>query len=164
MPTFTNLSDLFKYIEKEIPINLEKIGEEVKSVLRNNVRLLWYGRSFTPTHYTRTMEYIDSISLKKAKKVGDSWQVEIYFDTDKINPYPAENGEWSKHESITNGEDMSAAIPYFIEFGNNPNGKNPIYEYEGVRPVGETIDWIKEDNYLRNRMIELLEMKGYKVS
>jgi hypothetical protein len=157
MPMFNSIEAALKYIEANLPINLNKMAEEIKSILRNNVRVLWYERDFTPTHYTRTMELIDCISVKKAVKIGNAYQVKIYFDTNLINPYPSENGEWSKHESITDGRDVSQYIPSFIEYGQN----SPLFPYDGVHPVQETIDWIKEVNYLKTRMMELLKDKGF---
>jgi hypothetical protein len=155
---FTTWDSLFKYLEEQVEVNIQKIGEEIKGVLRNNVRLLWYERDFTPQYYTRTYELIDSITCRKAKKTAiGTYEVEIYFDTDKINPYPSENGEWSKHESITDGSNVSQYIPQYIEEGQNSS----IYSYEGVHPVRETVDWEKDDRYLKNRMKELLEDKGF---
>lgn len=158
MATFSNLKDLMSYIEKNIPISLEIIGEEIKKILRDNVQQLWYDRPFTPTYYTRTMQYIDSISVDKAVKIGDMYQVSIYFATDLILPYPSENGEWPKHESIY-GEDVSAAIPYYIENGNN----SPIFNYEGVHPMETTKDWLIETDYVKKRMIQILGSYGYSV-
>jgi hypothetical protein len=67
---FTSWDSLFKYLEEQVEVNINKIGEEIKSVLRNNVRVLWYERPFTPQYYSRTYELIDSISLKRAKKTA----------------------------------------------------------------------------------------------
>ena len=156
---FKSISAALAYLETHVVISLERIGEELKGVLRNNVRLLWYERDYTPTHYTRTYELIDSITVSKAKKVGNGYEVMIYFDTDKINPYPASDGEWSKHQSITTGTDVSVYIPLWADQGQN----SPLFSYEGVGFMKETIDWIKEDEYLKNRMIELLVMKGFNV-
>lgn len=155
---FTSWDSLFKYLEEQVEVNINKIGEEIKSVLRNNVRVLWYERPFTPQYYSRTYELIDSISLKRAKKTAlGTYECEIYFDTDKINPYPSENGEWSKHQSITDDEDVSEFIPLWVEEGEN----SPLFSYEGVYPVRETKDFLEEDKYLKNRMKELLEDKGF---
>jgi len=158
--SFDNLSDLFAFLEENIPINLEIIGEEVKQILRDNVQQLWYGRPYTPTHYTRTMEYINSLQCSKVKKVGNAYEVEVYFAIDLIFPHPAENREWSKHESIIDGEDVSAVIPYYIEYGNNSS----LFKYEGVHPMEITTNWLEETNYLKNRMLELLKTHGFIIS
>lgn len=160
MPDFKNLKDLNNYIEKQYMVQfLNKIGDEIKGWLKNNVRLLWYERDFNPTHYTRTMELLECISVRQAKKMPDGfYQVEIYFDTDKMNNYPPENGEWSKHESITTGTDIRLMLPLWIEEGQN----SPLFSYEGVRPVETTRSEIIDDNHIINRMRELLEYKGIK--
>lgn len=156
MPEFKDMNSLLKYIELNLPINLEKIGEEVKNVLRENVENLWYGRNYTPTHYTRTMEYIDSIQCSKARKIGGGYQIEIYFASDLILPHSPNGGEWGQHESVY-GEDVSSAIPYYIEYGNN----SPLFSYDGVRPVGVTKDWLNDTDYVKKRMRELLSKYGY---
>lgn len=160
MPEFKSLKELNDYIEKQYLVQfLEKIGNEIKGWLKNNVRLLWYERDFTPTHYTRTMELIECISVRPVKKNADgSYQTEVFFDTDKMHTYPASDGEWSKHESITSGTDVRLMIPAFVEFGEN----SPLFSYEGVHPVETTKEEIISDGYIINRMKELLESKGIK--
>lgn len=156
---FDSISALMKHLESQMVVNLEKIGEEIKGWLRNNVRLLWYERDFTPSAYTRTMELINCLSIRKAKKIGNGqYQVEIFFDTDQMNTYPASGGEWSKHESITTGTDVRLMLPLWIEEGQN----SPLFSYDGVHPVQTTIDEIEQDKYLKNRMMELLEKQGWK--
>ena len=163
MRDFKNFESLFAYIEATLPINLEIIGEEVKNILKGNIEKLWYGRSYTPTSYTRTMEYLNSVQCSKARKVGGGYEIEIYFATDLILPHSYNNDEWPQHQSITDGEDYSPAIPYFIEYGNNPDGKSPIFEYKGVRPTGATKDWLNDTDYVNKRIVSLLGNYGFKV-
>lgn len=156
---FRTIEEALQYLEASIVLNLEKIGEEIKSVLRQHVWVLWYNRPYTPTHYTRTLELIDCLTVTKAKKIAGGYEVMIYFDTDKINPYPPANpGEWTRHQSITDGQDVSEFIPLWIEEGQN----SPLFSYSGVHPVQETIDWEKEDQYVFTRMKELLGRQGFK--
>ena len=161
---FSDFNSLIKHLENNILIDVQKIGEEVKTVLKNNVRVLWYernGTGWTPQDYERSFQLINSITCKKAIKVGNKYQVEIYFDTDKIQPmYGTDDKPWTRHMSITDFEDVSEAIPLWIEEGNN---NSPIYSYEGVHPVQTTIDNLKSDNYIKERLRELLKTQGYKV-
>jgi len=156
MPEFKDLNSLLNYIEANIPVNLEKIGEEVKNILKDNIEKLWYGRNYTPTNYTRTREYINSLQCSNAKKIGGGYQVEIYFATDLILPHSSDNGEWGQHESI-HGEDVSVAIPYYIEYGNNSS----LFSYDGVQPVQHTKEWLNDADYVKKRMRELLSGYGY---
>lgn len=158
MKTFKNLDEALAYLESSVSVNLEVIGENIKEILRKNVEKLWYG-VYTPSHYTRTHEYINSITVTKANKVGEGYEVMIYFDTDKINPHgPAKEGEWPRHQSIIGGDDVSKMIPHWIEYGQN----SPLYSYAGVEPAGRTADWVREEKYLKKRMIELLTANGFK--
>ena len=155
--TFNTIEELMIYLQNQIPVSLEAIGEEVKKILRDNIQTLWYDRPYTPTHYTRTMEYINSILCSKATKIANGqYKVEIYFATDLIQPYISNNGEWNQHASIYD-EDVSAQIPYYIEEGNN----SPIYLYKGVHPVKITKEWIEDTDFVRKRMVEFLGKYGF---
>jgi hypothetical protein len=162
--TFKDLNSLMKHLENNILLDVQKVGEEVKSILRNNVRVLWYernGTNWTPKDYERSWMLIDSISVSKAIKIGNKYQVEIFFDTDKIIPmYGTDDKPWTRHMSIIDYKNVSEAIPLWIEEGNN---NSSIYSYEGVHPVQITKDDLKSDNYIKERLKELLEMQGYKV-
>lgn len=159
--SFTNFKDLIAYLENQLPISLELIGEEIKEMLRNNIQQLWYDQ-YQPQYYTRTYEYINSLRVSKAKKIGNGYEVEIYFAYDLIQPYPAENGEWSKHESIVNGQDVSAAIPHYVEYGNNSS----LFNLESVHPGGLHIvedmkNWLRQYDFLRKQIAIFLGEKGF---
>jgi hypothetical protein len=165
MKKFTSIKTLFKYIEPIIQYNLEKIAGEIKDVLKNTVQIDWYN-SHTPKNYERTNQLIDSISVTKAEKINGGYRVEIYFDESKILPQPStKEGYFPAHMNITDGENYfdgksyGELLPQWIEYGQNSS----IHSYEGVRPVGQTRDWVEEDKYIKNRLAELLENKGYSV-
>ena len=67
----TTWSQLKRALEAEVVFDLNKIGEEVKSWLRNNIRLLWYERKYEPKNYTRTFELIDCLEIRKAQKLSN---------------------------------------------------------------------------------------------
>ncbi len=161
--TFKSISEALAYLETNVVFSLEQIGEEIKGVLRQHLMVDWYS-AFTPTRYERTYQLIDSLSVKKAVKVGKGYQVEIFFDPDKITPIPASQpGYFPAHMNITNGASSyngmsyGELLPYWVEEGQHSS----IRPYEGVHMVQNTKDWVCEDHYLKNRMIELLEMKGF---
>lgn len=157
--TFNTIEELMIYLQNKIPVNLELIAEEVKGILRDNVQTLWYDRPYNPTNYIRTMEYINSISCSNAKKISNgNYEVKIYFATDLIQPHTNNSNEWNQHASIY-GEDVSAQIPYYIEEGNNSS----LYSYEGVHPVKITEKWLKDNDFVRRRMIELLGKYGFTI-
>lgn len=162
---FERISDLMKYLETQIPINLEKIGEEVKSVLRFNLLNNWY-RTYEPQYYERTDMLINSLEVSKAKRIGDSWQVSIFFNEEKILPSPAsQSGFFPAHSNVTdgassfNGMSYGELLPWWIEEGQHSS----IHSYTGIHMVKDTIDWAKSDGYLKNRMCELLQRNGFVV-
>jgi len=162
IPTFNNWNSLVKYIESNIVISLEKIGEEIKSVLRHELLTTWY-QTYTPQYYERTNMLIDSITVSKAKKVLGGYEVEIYFDESKILPMPSDKGMFPAHMNITDGANMYGGmsygelLPLWIEKGQ----RSKIHSYTGVHMVERTVNWVKEDNYLKTRMIEILQNKGF---
>ncbi len=164
MPTFNSIEALMKHLENNIVLNLQKIGEEVKSYLRTTLLNDWY-KSYMPTHYDRTNMLIESITCTPVKKNGNSFEVEIYFDENKITPVEAKTvGFFPSHMNITdgssewNGMSYGELLPIWIEEGQHSS----INSYTGIHMVERTVDWINEDKYIKTRMKELLEIKGYK--
>jgi hypothetical protein len=159
---FSDFNALMKHLESNVLLNIQKIGEEVKGILRNNVRVLFYernGMNWTPEDYTRTYELIDSLEVTPVKKIGNKYEVSVFFNDEKIHPYKVA-GEWSAHESVVTGQDVSQNIPFYMEYGN----QSSLYSYSpDSPPVQTTIEDLKSDDYIKERLKELLEIQGYKV-
>jgi hypothetical protein len=157
--TVSSLSELNKIIELAIIQNIQKIGEEIKGVLRHFVQENWYNRSYEPQQYERTFQLIDSLTVSPVKINGNEYSVQIYYDTDKILPMDGTSDKpWTRHKSIVTQTPSGVYLPLWIEEGQDSS----IFSFEGVHPVQDTIDWVEEDKYLLNRMKELLEKKGFK--
>lgn len=162
IPTFNNIKDLIKYVESNVVVSLEQIGKEIKSVLRHELLTTWY-ETYTPQYYERTNMLIESISVSKAKKVGNSYEVKIFFDETKILPVESDKGMFPAHMNITDGSNIyngmsyGELLPLWVEKGQHSS----IHSYTGVKMTERTVDWIKEDNYLKVRMLEILKDKGF---
>jgi hypothetical protein len=167
MPNFSvnNLSDLkrvFDYIERTVKINIPEVMLKIKGVLKDYIWTHWYNRvGFSPAAYTRTYDYINSIEISRVEKRGDGQiSAKIYFNTDKIRPLPpAFRGEWGQHMGLS-GQDVSAAIPYFIEHGN----RSPIYSYKGVAPIGNTKQIVRRQRIHTTALAEALRRAGFVVT
>lgn len=158
MTQIRSFKQLEQVLLQKIALSVEEIGKQIKEMLRKNVQELWYERSYTPTHYTRTFELIDSITVTEAKRVPDGYQVVIYFDTDKIHPYPpAKPREWPRHQSVTDGADVSFYIPWWVEFGQ----KSPLFSYEGVHAMEKTKEEVIDDEWIKQRIKEVLGVRGF---
>lgn len=159
----SSMSELNKILHLQVIEILKKVGKEIQGVLRDEVDKAWYNRSgfdFDNSQYERTMQLLESISLSPLEVTGNQYQVKIYYDTSKIIPmYGTDSKPWSRHQSVIDGRSSAEALPYYIEYGN---GDSSIYQYEGVHPVQNVIDWERSDKYVLHRFKELLEDKGFK--
>lgn len=165
MPDFKSIKELNKYIEKKyIEEFIKKIGKEVYEILYHEVQTEWYQRNgvnWSPSDYERTLQLLSSITISPIFKKNGGYFVKIYYDTDKIHPMlGTDEKPWTRHMSVTKKEDVSEAIPHWIEEGNN---NSSIYAYEGVHPVKNTLEQLDEDKHLLTRFKELFELKGIKV-
>jgi hypothetical protein len=161
MPEFHDLKSLNDFLEKQYMIDfMTRIGKEVFDILYAEVNVGWYQRAYTPQQYERTMQLLHSITVSPVKKINGEYQVEIYYDTDKIIPLDGTADKpWSRHMSIIDGSDWSDAIPYFVEYGN---GDSLVYQFEGTHPVENTYKQLLSDNHLLTRFRELFAIKGIK--
>ena len=163
---FNNLKELQKYLEKHVELNIAKIGEEVKGVLRKFILDDLYG-SYTPTMYDRTNQFLEAVEVKPVKKSGNTFQVEIFINPDKIQPEVRPYGEWSAHASSLGenygdtsygGKSISEWLIEWLEYGNNsPFSRGKIGMIENTR------EWIRDDNYIYNTMKARLEQAGFTV-
>lgn len=159
MTTVRNLSELEVILHKQIIEILNKVGNEVKGVLKNELKKRWYN-NFEPQQYERTFQLLNSISLSPLKVTSNIYEVKVYYDTSKIVPMDgtAEN-PWSRHQSIVTGAPSNEMLPEWIENGQHSS----IFSFIGVHPVEGTYEWLKDDNYILNRFKELLRDRGFKV-
>lgn len=92
----------------------------------------------TDSGYRRSYDLLNALEIKWITPL----KCEIGYNTEKIRATQMAYGELNRHMSI-GLEDWSEALPYFIEFGNNPNGKNPIIEYDGIGAFSAIINILK---------------------
>jgi hypothetical protein len=120
----------------------------------------WYNRvGFSPSAYTRTYQYVDSIDISNVQRKNGQISASVFFDTDKIIPLPpAFPGEWGIHQGLS-GQDVSAAIPYYIEYGN----RSSLYSYEGVEPVGNTRSLVQRRHIHTLELANALRQMGYTI-
>lgn len=164
---FNNLNELQKYLEKHIEVNLEKIGNEVKSVLRKFILDDLY-RSYTPSEYDRTNQFLEAVDVKPVKKSGNTFQVEIFINPDKIQPEVRPYGEWSAHASSLGKwygntswgfRTISEWLIYWLETGDNDS---PFFRGK-VGMIESTREWLKDDNYVYNTLKARFEQAGFTV-
>jgi predicted RNA binding protein YcfA (HicA-like mRNA interferase family) len=147
-----------RYAKRTTRYPLEQVARKIEDILKQYIMDEWYGR-MNPEDYSRTYNFVNSISVKPTQEIKDGWMVEIYFDNEKIFPeYADEDRTWNKHMSVY-GEDVSDYIPEWIERGNN----SPIYNYKGVHMMQNTFEYCEKYNIPIKEMIKELKKYGFNV-
>ncbi len=168
--TTNDLKKVLKYAERHVKFALEEVAKVVEKEIKNYIMVNLYNK-YEPKYYTRTYNYINSLSVKKAKKVDNGYVVEIFFDTDKIMPLPPDGdgenglGRWSRHSSITSylnggsGDDMSDMIPLWMEYGV----VGSLWDRDGIYSIENNIAIMKKTKYHLDEIKKVLESRGIKV-
>lgn len=78
------LSILEEGIKQNIGFALDNIADAVVKKLMENVDKDLY-QAYSPQYYQRTRDFFDKIKKSEVKKIGDSYQVKIYFDTSAMS-------------------------------------------------------------------------------
>lgn len=158
MPTFTTISALNQYIKNVVKQSIQTIAEDVREEVYEEVsdKLLNNHSGGNGYYaYQHTFEVLESICEPKVKYVNNTVEVEIYYDTDKIQPHYVDNSFWNQHMSIT-GEDVSEILPLWLEEGTTGG----LYPREGWGIIKEWQDELKR-TLKRRVQVELLR-KGIK--
>ena len=162
----SDLERMLKYIEKHMKFALEDVAKMVEEEIKDYVMRNLYNID-SPTAYTRTYDYINSLTVSKVKQNADGgYTVEIFFDTDKIMPQPPDGeGRWSRHSSITSyngggsGDDVSDMIPVWLEYGTNGG----LFDRDGIYAMENTKKIMEETKYHLYEIKKILEKKGFKI-
>lgn len=159
MPKFSSLKDLNKFVEKNIEIVANQLGEIVEKEL-----IFWLKETVykdSPFEYHRTFELLNSITIGDLKKDKNKISCSVYFDSSKINQTLATNS-WNHHMSVFGykedkkyNEPINEMIPYYLNYGTD----SPIYSHDEHLFLEKTIESLN-DGKLRKKMIEYLSEKG----
>lgn len=163
MPTFSNLKDLEKYVNNQnnsSKLNiltsgqlmkvLEREGERLKGYLEEEVQN--YYNSYSPTVYTRTYNFLNSVRITPVFQEGNNLTVKIYFDEGMAT-----------HDSIFGGED--GYVPTLLEYGwQVKSDKVPNYYhlkyYEGFHFVDKAIEKYNRGNPNGFKIVKHAEHNG----
>ena len=163
MKTFSNWKDLEKYLKSIIEQELQKLGEEIKKALKQELKAKFYGRAGyhqnqdSTDWYDRTWQLLECITLSPTNINGNEYSVRVYYDTNKMTTFVTED-KWSTHQSIIDGRDFREALPEVIEFGN----PSPLYGWKGFNIVGDLTDRLIDDKVVLQWFVSALEKRGFK--
>jgi hypothetical protein len=158
MPDFrvNNISDLkkvFQYIEKQ---TLNAMQDDVARMVYDIVQeyLLSTVYANDQSMYERTYQVLRALSIGKAQKQGNTISVEIYIDSDKIEPILVDGG-WNKHASM-DASPFNEYLPYVLEYGaNSPYYDTPAFEY-----MKQSREEILQQQLHIKKLIGYLKTKG----
>lgn len=159
MPSFDNLDDLFKYIEKDISMGIFYAGIDVRKLVRDFISNKLYN-TYHPTQYVRTYDFLNSVSIR----VIDDFSVEVYYDTSLIRPSYEGVEFWYQHMNVyprdeNNPKRQSEYIPLWIEYGTDSKvySRGPLLAMETIYNDKKTVK-----NILQSLKI-FLKKEGYKI-
>lgn len=158
-----NMNEINIYLGKIIEQEIRNFAEQVKKALQQELKAKFYGRagfhqnSDGTDWYTRTWELLECISVRPIRKNGNEYITEVFYDTDKMNTYPSDGHEWSKHESIVTQTDSRLMLPFWIEYGQD----SPLYSWEGFNIVGDLTERLIDDKALLLHFEKELRKRGF---
>lgn len=135
------------YSEKDIDYVMELTARASLQYMAEMTAELLYDYTVTdfydrrnPTHYTRTFELLDSITVS-AQNDGIS---EVFFDTEKIHGHFQPKGMWNQHRSMPYGDVPSRNVRDYIPEMAEEGNLGGMYEYEGGHMMESTLNDIQE--------------------
>lgn len=89
---FKNTNALNVYIEKQVKNFLLEAGVEVGKVIKEYIQERFYD-AYDPLKYDRTYQLLNSVTCTEVKQIGNTYQIEVYLNTDGVNYYSWEDGQ-----------------------------------------------------------------------
>lgn len=135
-----------------------KIAIKVKELIAYYLQKNFY--DYTPAEYERTYELRDSLTIGDVIKTSSGYKVEVFFDSNKIQPhYETVNDPFPQHLTPS-GEDVSDKIAFWAENALI----NPV-SFRGERRgffVANTVRDLKRDKAHVKELIAFLRSQGIK--
>lgn len=144
-----------KHIEDKANASLEAVARKVEEEVQKYIQENLYDVN-SHKYYDRTMQFLNSVDIKPT----GANSVEIYFDTSKITPDKGADGMWSRHQSITNGDDVSGMIPEFMEKGVSGS----LHDRDGIYSMKNTAEALEKSKLHVDELIKQLALKGIKAT
>lgn len=130
MPECRSVDELNSYVRLYVLRVIQDIADEVREDVykdvrqeyNDSIRRISLSNKDEYFQYEHTFDVLESISQPKAKLVGKTIEVEIYYDSSKITPFLNKNNYWNSHMDIIqqttwNGASIPEMIPVWLERG-----------------------------------------------
>ena len=139
-----NAKDLEKVLKIVVKNALEDTGEDMVDVVKEEIYSTVYS-SYLPVSYERTGDLAESLESTKATEDGNSINVEVKHNTDKIYSVAP-----NQHYSVVDGRSSSESIAEIVHNGLAPNIFN-----------GEDYPWMHRRPYMDDAKERLKKYKEH---
>lgn len=156
---FNNYNDLFKYLNRQIAIGLQKTAYDVEKIIKKYLMEHLYN-AYQPYQYNRSYDFINSLKVDKVISNGNEHTVKIYYDTTRIIPN-YQNTKYNQHTDVYSN-DVRKLIPLWIEEGTKKDGKN-FFPRTGLYSMKYTVNYLESTHKFKNNMIKYLKQQGIKI-
>lgn len=103
MPTFKNLNQALKYVEKSKTEGLRYVGREIENIMKEEIQEQVYD-AYKPKYYDRTNQFINSVEVTKVS--DDSVEVSWRDNGDWYSIIKRHRGESPDHMYVIHGHEM----------------------------------------------------------
>jgi hypothetical protein len=154
--------ELERIIQQELNDAMKIVGNDIKTIIGNYVKRKVYD-AYSPKMYDRTGDLLNCLDVSEVKKIGNYYEVSIFFNTDFIHSNEVEDG-WNQHMNADgsetwNGIPVNKLIPVFIEHGVNGS----LWDRDGI----ESIEYVRNKLASTDRHLKViarvLRMRGFNV-
>ena len=157
-----NAKDLEKVLKLVAKNALEDTGKKTTKLVKDRIDKDVYGK-FEPSEYIRTYELRESVAPSDVEDKGDSAELSIEHDFDKIGSYaPNQHYTVGKKYAERYGTDSSEYIPWYVHDGKSGDIFGSDGEYMKPRPYMDNAKDDMENGKFKEFMEESLNEKGIK--
>ena len=153
---------LERLINQEVFYAMKIVGNDIKTIIADYVKRKVYD-AISPRSYDRTGDLLNSLDVSEVKKIGNFYEVTIFFNTDFIHSNLVEGG-WNQHMNANGSETwrgipVNELIPVFIEYGV----ENSLWDRDGIESMEYVRNMLaKTDRHLKV-IARVLKMRGFNV-
>lgn len=113
MPSFSNLAQLEKYLQKVVRDSMEDVGVAVEDKVREKIEDEVYQNPTQTAQYKRTHELANSLTHSQPKQTGNEITVEVKHEDDLIGHYAP-----NQHMSVVDGSKLSVeSLAEIVNYG-----------------------------------------------
>ena len=146
---------LFAKINKDLAKSLQRVSIFAQNKWKSLIYEKFYEAYPNPKMYERTFEVLNSISVFNVVKVGDTYEVIVKYDEDKINYYPETDTLWQKHGT-------PSIMGELIEDGWNHVYKGVTTKHEGTHALQDMLSYVSSNEF-KEKFKDEMRKYGYVV-